>query len=70
MPHVHFHVDLGSAATVNKVTTSGVLFHNCTMTHDQFPVVHVHNRTTPSNGFCIDVFVLEKCDLTDAGLMA
>ena len=26
MPHVHFRVDLGSAAAVNKVTNSGVLF--------------------------------------------
>jgi hypothetical protein len=55
MPHVHFCVDLGSAATVNKVTTSGVLFHNCTMTHDQFPVVHVHNCSTPHNGFHLDL---------------
>ena len=33
LPHVHFRIDLGSAATVNKVTASAVHFHNCTSTH-------------------------------------
>ena len=53
-PHVHFHVDLGSAATVS-FTTSGVLFHNCTMTHDRFHLVLVLICTAPHNGFRVDL---------------
>ena len=52
--HIHFHVDLGFAATVSLVT-SGVLFHNCTMTHDRFRLVLVLNCTAPHNGFCVDI---------------
>ena len=37
-PHDGFPVDLGSAATKNNVTASGVLFHNCTMPHDCFRI--------------------------------
>ena len=54
-PHVHFHVDLGSAATTISFTTSGVLFHNCTMTHDRFHLVLVLICTAPHNGFRVDL---------------
>jgi hypothetical protein len=37
-PHDRFPVDLGSAATMNNVTASGVLFHNCTTPHKGFRV--------------------------------
>ena len=33
MPHDCFPVDLGSAGTMNNVTASSVLFHNCTRPH-------------------------------------
>ena len=38
MPHDRVSVDLRSAATMNNVTASGVLFHNCTTPHDGFRV--------------------------------
>jgi hypothetical protein len=53
-PHVHFLVDLGFVATVS-FTASGVLYHNCTKTHDWFPGLLVHNCTAPQNDFCIDL---------------
>jgi hypothetical protein len=44
-PHDRFPVDLGSAATMNNVTASGVLFHNCTTPHKGFRV----DRSTSAN---------------------
>ena len=56
MPHVCFNIDLGSAATMNIVTASGVLFLNCTMPHYRFCIVLVvHNGTMPHVRFRIDL---------------
>jgi hypothetical protein len=53
MPHVGFCVALGSAATMNNVTESGVLFHDCTTHHDHVCIALVHNCTLPHVGLCI-----------------
>jgi hypothetical protein len=54
-PHDNFHVDCESAATINDIIASGVLFHNCTMHHDRFRVVVIHNCTTSHDGFPLDL---------------
>jgi hypothetical protein len=41
VPHIDFPVDLSSsAATMNNVTASHLLFHNCTTTHHDCFCVH------------------------------
>ena len=54
-PHDGSSVDLESAATMNNVTASGVLFHACTMPHDCFRIVVLHNCTMPNYRFPVDV---------------
>jgi hypothetical protein len=54
-PRDRFPIDLGSAATMNDVTASGVLFHNCTTPHKGFLAVLVPNGTTPHDRFPVDL---------------
>ena len=54
-PPVGFPIDLGSTATMNNVTASGVLFHKCILHHACFHIVLVLNCTLSHDSFCIDL---------------
>jgi hypothetical protein len=54
-PHDCFPVDLESAASMNDIIASGVLFHNCTTHHDRFRIVVLHNCTMPHDSFPVDL---------------
>ena len=54
-PHDSFPVDLRSAATMNNVIASGVLFHNYTMPHDRFRILVLHNCTMHHDSFPVDL---------------
>jgi hypothetical protein len=57
-PHDCFPVDLGSAATMNNVTASGALFHNCTTTHKGF---RVDPSTSANNEMANNTHELLEC---------
>ena len=61
-------VDLGSAATVS-FTTSGVLFHKCSMTHDWFHLVLVLNCAVLHNDFRIDLGSAATVSFTTSGVL-
>jgi hypothetical protein len=67
-PHDGFPIDLGSAATMNTVTASGILFHNCATPHDCFRVV-VHICTTPHDGFPVDVGSATMMNVIASGVL-
>jgi hypothetical protein len=72
LPHDGFCVlDLGSAATMTMVTTSGgVLFHNSTTHHDWFHVHILQNCTAPHDGFRVDLgSVATMTNVTTSGVL-